>query len=124
MLPFESIEEIVHGTTVATNAILQDKGAKTALITTEGFRDVLELRRMRVPSLYSLLYAPPKPLVDRHLRLEVTERVGADGEVLLPLDMDSLHEAISVIREEGAEAVAVCLPSFVPLPRPRTGGWR
>ena len=105
---FESIEEIVHGTTVATNAILQDKGAKTALITTEGFRDVLELRRMRVPSLYSLLYAPPKPLVDRHLRLEVTERVGADGEVLLPLDMDSLHAAINVIREEGAEAVAVC----------------
>ena len=104
----ESIEEIVHGTTVATNAILQDKGAKTALITTEGFRDVLELRRMRVPSLYSLLYAPPKPLVDRHLRLEVTERVGADGEVLLPLDMDTLHAAIGVIREEGAEAVAVC----------------
>ena len=63
---------------------------------------------MRVPSLYSLLYAPPKPLVDRHLRLEVAERVGADGEVLIPLDMDSLHEAISVIREEGAEAVAVC----------------
>ena len=64
---------------------------------------------MRVPSLYSLLYAPPKPLVDRHLRLEVTERVGADGEVLIPLDMDSLHDAINVILEEGAEAVAVCL---------------
>ena len=105
----ESIEEIVHGTTVATNAILQDKGAKTALITTEGFRDVLELRRMRVPSLYSLLYAPPKPLVERHLRLEVTERVGADGEVLIPLDMDTLHAAINVILEEEAEAVAVCL---------------
>ena len=106
---FESIEEIVHGTTVATNAILQDKGAKTALITTEGFRDVLELRRMRVPSLYSLLYAPPKPLVERHLRLEVTERVGADGEVLIPLDMDSVHAAINVILEEETEAVAVCL---------------
>ena len=105
----ESIQEIVHGTTVATNAVLQGKGAKTALITTEGFRDVLELRRMRVPSLYSLLYAPPKPLVDRHLRLEVKERVGADGEVIAPLDVDSLHEAISVIRDEGAEAVAVCL---------------
>ena len=105
----ESIEEIVHGTTVATNAVLEDKGAKTALITTEGFRDVLELRRMRVPSLYSLLYSPPKPLVDRHLRLEVKERVGADGEVIVPLDIDSLHEAINVIREQGAEAVAVCL---------------
>ena len=105
----DSIEEIVHGTTVATNAVLQDKGAKTALITTEGFRDVLELRRMRVPSLYSLLYAPPKPLVDRHLRLEVTERIGADGEVLVPLDLDSLQAAINSIRQEGAESVAVCL---------------
>ena len=105
----DSIEEIVHGTTVATNAVLQDKGAKTALITTEGFRDVLELRRMRVPSLYSLLYAPPKPLVDRHLRLEVTERIGADGEVIVPLDMDSVHQAIHAIREEETESVAVCL---------------
>ncbi len=104
-----SIEEIVHGTTVATNAVLQDKGAKTALITTEGFRDVLELRRMRVPSLYSLLYAPPKPLVDRHLRLEVKERIGADGEVIVPLDIESVHQAIHAIREEETESVAVCL---------------
>ena len=108
-VPVESIEEIVHGTTVATNAVLEDKGAKTALITTEGFRDVLELRRMRVPSLYSLLYAPPKPLVDRHLRLEVTERIGADGEVIVPLDMASVREAIHAIQEEETEAVAVCL---------------
>ena len=105
----ESIKEIVHGTTVATNSVLQDTGAKTALITTNGFRDVLELRRMRVPSLYSLLYAPPRPLVERRLRMEVKERIGADGEVLVPLDMASLHEAITVIREEDAEAVAVCL---------------
>ena len=69
------IDEIVHGTTVATNAVLQQQGARTALITTRGFRDVIELRRMRVPSLYSLLYAPPKPLIERRLRLEVTERV-------------------------------------------------
>ena len=108
-LTVESIREIVHGTTVATNSVLQDTGAKTALITTKGFRDVLELRRMRVPSLYSLLYAPPRPLVERRLRLEVAERIGADGEVLVPLDKASLHEAIDVIREEGAEAVAVCL---------------
>ena len=108
-IPVESIEEIVHGTTVATNAVLQNKGAKTALITTLGFRDVLELRRMRVPSLYSLLYAPPKPLVERRLRLEVNERVGADGAVITPLDLDSLHQAVNVIREERGEAVAVCL---------------
>jgi N-methylhydantoinase A len=104
----ESIEEIVHGTTVATNAVLQHKGAKTALITTRGFRDVLELRRMRVPSLYSLLYEPPKPLVERSLRLEVTERIGADGEIVVPLDLNGLDAIIQKIRDEMVEAVAVC----------------
>lgn len=103
------IDEIVHGTTVATNAVLQQQGARTALITTRGFRDVIELRRMRVPSLYSLLYAPPKPLVERRLRLEVTERVGANGEVLIPLDERSIDAAIEVIRKEQVESIAVCL---------------
>ena len=103
------IDEIVHGTTVATNAVLQQQGARTALITTRGFRDVIELRRMRVPSLYSLLYAPPKPLVERRLRLEVTERVGANGEVLIPLDKSSIDAAIEVIRKEQVESIAVCL---------------
>lgn len=103
------IDEIVHGTTVATNAVLQQQGARTALITTRGFRDVIELRRMRVPSLYSLLYAPPKPLVERRLRLEVTERVGANGEVLILLDKSSIDAAIEVIRKEQVESIAVCL---------------
>lgn len=103
------IDEIVHGTTVATNAVLQQQGARTALITTRGFRDVIELRRMRVPSLYSLLYAPPKPLVERRLRLEVTERVGANGEVLIPLDERSIAASIEVIRKEQVESIAVCL---------------
>lgn len=107
-VPAESIDEVVHGTTVATNAVLQNKGAKTALITTKGFRDVLELRRMRVPSLYSLLYEPPRPLVERRLRLEVAERVGADGEVLTPLDLEGLNAVIQKIRDEDVEAVAVC----------------
>ena len=103
------IDEIVHGTTVATNAVLQQQGARTALITTRGFRDVIELRRMRVPSLYSLLYAPPKPLVERRLRLEVTERVGANGEVLIPLDESTIDAAIEVIRKEQVESIAVSL---------------
>ena len=103
------IDEIVHGTTVATNAVLQQQGARTALITTRGFRDVIELRRMRVPSLYSLLYAPPKPLIERRLRLEVTERVGANGEVLIPLDVGTIDAAIEVIRKEKVESIAVCL---------------
>ena len=103
------IDEIVHGTTVATNAVLQQQGTRTALITTRGFRDVIELRRMRVPSLYSLLYAPPKPLIERRLRLEVTERVGANGEVLIPLDVGTIDAAIEVFRKEKVESIAVCL---------------
>ena len=104
-----SVQEIIHGTTVASNTILENKGAKTALITTKGFRDVLEFRRLRVPHLYSLLYEPPKPLVERRLRLEVDERIGAGGEVVRPLDEASLGPALERIRGDGAQAVAVCL---------------
>ena len=104
-----AVHEIIHGTTVASNTILENKGAKTALITTKGFRDVLELRRLRIPHLYSLFYQPPKPLAERRLRLEVDERIGADGEVVTPLDEDSILAAIERIRKDGAEAVAVCL---------------
>ena len=105
----DSIREVVHGTTIATNAILENKGAKTALITTKGFRDVLELRRLRVPELFSLNYTPPPPLVARRLRLEVDERLAADGSVITELDIASVTRAIERIRQDGAEAVAVCL---------------
>ena len=105
----ESIREVVHGTTIATNAILENKGAKTALITTKGFRDVLELRRLRVPELFSLNYTPPPPLVARRLRLEVDERLAADDGVITELDIASVTRAIERIRQDGAEAVAVCL---------------
>jgi N-methylhydantoinase A len=104
-----SIAEVVHGTTVATNAILEYKGAKTALLTTRGFRDVLELRRIRVPELYNPRYVPPRPLVERYLRLEVDERIGADGEIIRPLDEASVHAAVERLRRHGVEAIAVCL---------------
>ena len=104
-----SVREVIHGTTVASNTVLENKGARTALITTRGFRDVLELRRLRVPHLYSLFYEPPTPLVPRRLRLEVEERVGAGGEVVRPLDEGSVHAAVERIRAEGADSVAVCL---------------
>ena len=78
--------EVIHGTTVATNAILERRGARTALITTAGFRDVLELRRARSPQLYDARYVPPPPLVERRWRVEVAERIGPDGQVLTPLD--------------------------------------
>ncbi|MEJ1961744.1 MAG: hydantoinase/oxoprolinase family protein [Gammaproteobacteria bacterium] len=105
----DSMSELVHASTIATNAILEFKGAKTALITTRGFRDVLEMRRLRIPVLYDLQYRKPPPLVPRRLRLEVDERLGARGVVLKSLDEASVETAAAVLREEGVEAVAVAL---------------
>jgi N-methylhydantoinase A len=102
------IGEVVHATTVATNAILERKGAHTGLLTTEGFRDVLELRRMRIPLSYDLGWKKPEPLVERALRLSVRERMDAGGNVLTALDMATVDAAIDEIAASGAEAVAVC----------------
>lgn len=106
-LPMNAITEVLHGCTVATNAILENKGARTALITTKGFRDVLELRRIRMPRLYDLDYIKPEPLVPRHLRLEIEERIGPHGEVLIPLNEKDIHAVTEKIRKAGVEAVAV-----------------
>lgn len=103
-----SIGEILHASTVATNAILELKGAKTALVTTAGFRDVLELRRIRVPRLYEPLYQKPQPLALRRHRYEVRERVGPRGEVLLPLAEEDVIAAAGAIAATDIEAVAVC----------------
>ena len=108
-LPIGDIAEVLHGCTVATNAILEHKGARTALITTQGFRDVLELRRVRVPRLYAPLWRKPPPLVPRNLRFEVAERIGADGAIVRPLDAASLDAAIAAVRAADVEAIAVCL---------------
>jgi N-methylhydantoinase A len=101
--------ELVHASTIATNCILELKGAKTALITTRGFRDVLEIRRLRIPALYDLQYNKPPPLVPRRLRLEINERIGARGIVLEALDEESVHRAIEVLRAADVEAVAISL---------------
>ena len=106
--PLSDIDEVLHGCTVATNAILEHKGARTALLTTKGFRDVLELRRIRVPRLYDPLYVKPPPLAPRRWRFEVAERIGAHGEVVTPLDEDDVARAVSRIRDDGIEAIAVC----------------
>lgn len=100
--------DILHASTVATNAILEGKGAKTALITTRGFRDVLELRRIRVPRLYEPLYEKPAPLVPRRLRFELGERMSARGAVLAPLDADEIEALIDHIATLDVTAVAVC----------------
>ena len=97
-----------HGMTVATNALLERRGARTALVTTEGFRDVIEIGRQDRASLYDLTARRPAPLVPRELRFTVRERMGPDG-VLEPLDEDSLREAVEAVRAADVEAVAVCL---------------
>jgi len=104
----DSLAALAHGMTVATNALLERGGARTALVTTEGFRDVLEIARQNRPSLYDLTQDRPPALVPRDLRFTVRERMGPEGEVE-PLDEESLDKAISAVRETGVEAVAVCL---------------
>ncbi len=103
-----SVVALAHGMTVATNALLERRGARTALVTTEGFRDMLEIARQNRPSLYDLAQARPPALVPRGLRFTVKERMGPDGEIE-PLSEESLNEAVAAVREEGVEAVAVCL---------------
>ncbi len=98
---------LAHGTTVATNALLERRGARTALVTTEGFRDVIEIGRQNRASLYDLTAHGPPPLVPRELRFVVRERMAPDG-VLVPLDEASLTAAVAGVRAAGAEAVAVC----------------
>ncbi len=101
-------ERIVHGTTVATNALLEHKGAKVGLLTTEGHRDVIEMREGLKDDRYNLRMPPPEQLVPRALRLGVKERMRADGRVETPLDRASLEEAIEALKRAKVEAVAVC----------------
>ena len=104
-----AIAKVVHATTVATNTILENKGAKTGLITTEGFRDILELRRIRIPEMYNLDYQKPVPLVPRKLRLEVKERLGPKGEIRIPLDEGSVRTVAARLKIESVEAIAIVL---------------
>lgn len=103
-----------HGTTVGTNALIQHRGVRTGLITTDGFRDLLEIGRQRRPELYDLQADKPPVLVARNLRFEVPERVHHDGQVETELDETALREAVRALRDADVEAVAVCfLYSFV-----------
>ena len=101
--------EIVHGTTVATNALLERKGARTALVTTEGFEDVIEIGRQARPELYNFMVTRPAPLVPPKLRFGLPERVGPDGEVITRLDRASLRKLAGEISRLGVESVAICL---------------
>lgn len=103
-----SIAFLGHGTTVAINTLVQRKGAPTGLITTAGFRDVLEIQRTNRPDMYNLFYRKPIPLVPRNLRLEATERMMADGTVQTPLDLATVRTAVETLRQQGVKALAIC----------------
>ena len=103
------LEEVIHGTTVATNALLEKRGVKTGLVTTEGFRDILEIRRLRMPKLYDLIWQKPEALVARANRVEVVERIDHTGGVLSSLDEASVERALDKLAGNGVEAIAVAL---------------
>lgn len=100
---------IIHGSTVATNALLERRGARTALITTAGFADVLAIGRQNRPDLYALTPQKPEPLVPRRWRFTVAERVSAAGDILQPLDLEALEPLLAQLAADQIEAVAVCL---------------
>jgi N-methylhydantoinase A/oxoprolinase/acetone carboxylase beta subunit len=101
--------DVVHGSTVATNAVLERKGARVALVTTAGFEDVIHIGRQTRPELYNIFVRPRMPLVDRALVFGVTERLGAAGQVITPLDLSSINALISRIIATRADIVAICL---------------
>ncbi len=102
------LAEIVHGTTLVTNAVIERKGARIGLITTEGFRDILEIGTEQRYDIYDLTLSFPAALVERARRLEVSERVGADGSVIRPLDEVGVMRAAEQLKAQGVEAIAIC----------------
>lgn len=104
----EEAVDFIHGTTTIINALTERKGAKTGLVTTKGFRDVLELARCNRPDLFNMVFAKPRPFIPRYLRQEVSERIAYDGKVVLPLSEADVEKAVEYFRGEGVEAIAVC----------------
>ena len=104
----QEIKDFIHGTTTIINALTERKGAKTALITTKGFRDVLEIARCNRPDLFNMVFAKPRPFIPRYLRKEVEERVSFDGKVVTPLNEEDIKAAIEYFKKEKVEAIAVC----------------
>ncbi len=105
----EKLDEVIHGTTLVINSIIERKGAKTGLITTKGFRDVLEIGRGIRYAPYDVFAEFPKPLIPRRFRLEVDERIRSDGSVLKPLDPEEARQAVRTLLDTGVESIAVCL---------------
>jgi len=102
------VQRVIYGTTVALNVLLERKGATVAMITTKGFKDVVEIGRMLRDELYDIMFDKPKPLAARRRRYEVDERVNAAGEEVRPLHDDDVQRVLDQVAEDGAEALAVC----------------
>jgi N-methylhydantoinase A len=107
-IPFNEVEYLAHGTTVATNALIERKGAKTALIVTKGFRDLLEIARQTRPHLYDLFKEKPETVIPGDLRFEVEERLYADGSVRTPININELRKVIEHLKEKEVTSIAVC----------------
>jgi N-methylhydantoinase A len=108
-VPAEAVRNVIHGTTLVTNAVIERKGARTALLTTRGYRDAYEIAREHRYDLYDLFLEMPTPLVPRYLRLEVDERVYADGTVAREPDPESVARLVAELRDKDIQAIAVCL---------------
>ena len=119
----DEVGYVVHGTTVATNSIIEGKVARTGFVTTDGFRDLLEIQRQIRPSLYDLQFEKPRPLTPRYLCFGVPERLDAQGNVLTPLDESAVRNVAEQLRQEDVESIAVCfLHSYInPNHEKRTG---
>src|ERR1700722_5672305 len=105
--PLSQLDDIVHGTTLVTNALIERKGDRTALLTTRGFRDSIEIGRESRYDLYDILIDKPQPLVPRYLRFDVPERTLADGSILEPLDVAYVEQLTRELAESGIVAIAV-----------------
>jgi N-methylhydantoinase A len=108
-LPGHAVSQVLHGTTAATNGVLEGSGPLTALITTSGFADVLEIGRLRTPAIYDLRWVKPRPLVPRQRRLEVVERISSTGEVIVALDVVGLAERLDEVVASGVSSIAIAL---------------
>lgn len=103
----EAITSFIHGSTVVINTLTERKGIKTGLITTKGFKDVLEIARGNRPDLYNFRYKKPEPFIERHLRYEVSERINFKGDIETPLDEEAIRQAVNDFHNEGVEAIAI-----------------
>src|SRR5438874_5970662 len=107
-VPADRVQHVIHGTTLVTNTVVERKGARTALLTTRGFRDAYEIAREHRYDLYDLFLEMPAPLVPRHLRLEIDERIYADGTVARAPDEHAVATLVAELRDKGIEAIAIC----------------